>query len=117
MCDEWCDLSWSLAKHDVFSLWKDPNEALQHGLGVGAMAMFTPPAPKTLPPMPVVAPYVSDADTRKKLWELGMRHHLKALEGLGAKGKAWIQYNWYDLMMLDQWGEEPSRTESLFSMV
>ena len=51
------------------------------------MAMFTPPAPKTLPPMPVVAPYVSDADTRKKLWELGMRHHLKALEGLGAKGK------------------------------
>jgi len=46
------------------------------------MAMFTPPPPKTLPPMPVVAPYVSDADTRKKLWELGMRHHLKALEGV-----------------------------------
>lgn len=34
--------------------------------------------------MPVVAPYVSDADTRKKLWELGMRHHLKALEGVTA---------------------------------
>jgi len=34
--------------------------------------------------MPVVAPYVSDADTRKKLWELGMRHHLKALEGVSA---------------------------------
>lgn len=51
----------------------------------GAMAMFTPPPPKTLPPMPVVAPYVSDADTRKKLWELGMRHHLKALEGWGQR--------------------------------
>eukprot|EP00435_Cladocopium_sp_Y103_P046340 s549_g13.t1 len=48
------------------------------------MALFTPPPPKAVPPMPVVAPYVSDADTRKKLWELGMRHHLKALEGVTA---------------------------------
>jgi len=35
-----------------------------------------------VPPMPVVAPYVSDADQRKKLWKLGMQHHLRALEGV-----------------------------------
>ncbi|CAK9055011.1 Uncharacterized protein SCF082_LOCUS29801 [Durusdinium trenchii] len=44
--------------------------------------MFVPPPPKVVPPMPVVAPYVSDADVRKRLWELQMRQHLKALEGV-----------------------------------
>ncbi|CAE7528964.1 unnamed protein product [Symbiodinium sp. CCMP2592] len=44
--------------------------------------MFVPPPPKVVPPMPVVAPYVSDADQRKKLWKLGMQHHLRALEGV-----------------------------------
>jgi hypothetical protein len=53
------------------------------------MALFTPPPPKAVPPMPVVAPYVSDADTRKKLWELGMRHHLKALEGRAPDANIW----------------------------
>ena len=42
---------------------------------------FVPPPPKVVPATPVVAPYVSDADTRKRLWELQMRQHLKALEG------------------------------------
>ena len=52
-------------------------------------AMFVPPPPKVPPPMPVVAPYVSDADTRKRLWELQMRQHWKAIEGW-----EWFEGTW-----------------------
>ncbi|CAE7393826.1 unnamed protein product [Symbiodinium pilosum] len=44
--------------------------------------MFVPPPPKVVPPVPVVAPYVSDADQRKMIWKLGMQQHLRALEGV-----------------------------------